>query len=47
MLEPIAPDSEAPGSLIKRLAWFFGIALMSLLVVACVAYVLRGLLFLG
>lgn len=47
-IEPVSPgddDQEAP--LGKRLAWFVGIALVSLLVVAALAYALRGLLLIG
>lgn len=43
--EPL-PDGEPEGPLGKRLVWFVGIALASMLVVAAVAYAMRALLFL-
>ncbi|MEQ9435383.1 hypothetical protein [Hyphomonas sp.] len=43
--EPL-PDNQSEGPLIKRVLWFVGIALISMLVVAAVAYTLRSLLFL-
>lgn len=47
MLEPVGPGSEDEPPLVQRLAWFGGIALVSMLVVAAVAYSLRGLLLIG
>jgi hypothetical protein len=44
--EPL-PDGAPEGPLLKRLGWFAGIALVSMLVVAAVAYAMRALLFLG
>lgn len=44
--EPL-PDNAPEGPLAKRVLWFVGIALVSMLVVAGVAYVLRALLFIG
>ena len=38
------PDTTEPGSLARRLAWFFGIAVASALVTGTVAEVLRFLL---
>lgn len=43
--EPL-PESQPEGPLIKRVLWFVGIALASMLAVAAVAYTLRSLLFL-
>ncbi len=43
--EPVAPANDNQAPLWKRLLWFFGLALVSGLVVAHVAYALRGLLF--
>ncbi|WP_156945402.1 DUF2474 domain-containing protein [Hyphomonas johnsonii] len=45
-VEPL-PDGQPEGPLLKRLAWFVGIALVSVLVVAAVAYTLRAALFIG
>lgn len=48
MLEPVGPgedDDKQP--LAKRLGWFVGISLASMLVVAAVAYALRAVLFIG
>lgn len=47
MLEPVGPGEDDKQPLVKRLGWFFGIAFVSMLVVAAVAYLLRGLLFIG
>ncbi len=47
MLDPVGPGDNGNQPLAKRLAWFFGIALASLLVVAATAYALRALLFIG
>lgn len=49
LIRPNGPDESggSAGPLWKRLAWFIGIALVSVLVVAASAYVLRGLLFMG
>jgi hypothetical protein len=49
LIEPQGPDETGQSSapLWKRLAWFGGIALVSLIVVASVAYVLRGFLLIG
>ena len=44
-VEPL-PDGEPEGPLGKRLVWFVGIALVSMLAVAAVAYAMRALLFL-
>lgn len=44
--EPL-PDGQAEGPLFKRLGWFVGIALVSMLIVAAVAYALRAMLFIG
>jgi len=44
-VEPL-PDDAPEGPLGKRVLWFVGIALVSMLVVAAVAYTLRSLLFL-
>jgi hypothetical protein len=44
-IEPL-PDGEPEGPFVRRLAWFAGIALASMLVVAAVAYSMRTLLFL-
>ncbi|KDA02964.1 MAG: DUF2474 family protein [Alphaproteobacteria bacterium] len=43
--EPL-PDDQPEGPLFKRLGWFVGIAIISMLAVAAVAYLLRTLLFL-
>ncbi|KCZ66479.1 hypothetical protein L53_03930 [Hyphomonas sp. L-53-1-40] len=47
-IDPVQPadDNDEP-PLTKRLIWFVGIALVSMLVVAVVAYTLRGLLLIG
>ena len=46
-IDPVQPgDDNEEAPLGKRLLWFFGIALVSMLVVAVVAYTLRSLLFL-
>jgi len=47
MLEPAGPGEDDHQPLTKRLAWFFGIAAASMLVVAAVAYALRAVLFIG
>lgn len=49
LIEPVGPDEEGGGepSLVRKLAWFAGLALISLSVVAATAYILRGFLFLG
>ena len=44
--EPL-PDGEPEGPLAKRVAWFVGIAIVSMPSVAAVAYALRALLFIG
>lgn len=44
--EPL-PDDQSEGPLVKRLGWFVGIAIVSMLVVAAVAYALRAMLFIG
>lgn len=41
------PEGEGPRSPLKQLGWFFGLALASGAVVIVVAYILRGLLFIG
>lgn len=48
LIEPQGPDEtgEAARPLWRQLLWFAGLALASVSVVAVVAYVLRGLLFL-
>lgn len=44
--EPVEPANDnSSGPVWKKLIWFFGLALVSGLVVALVAYALRGLLF--
>ena len=47
--EPEGPDETGDGSrqLGSSLLWFVGIAAVSVVVVASVAYVLRGLLLIG
>jgi hypothetical protein len=45
-VEPL-PEDAPEGPLAKRIAWFVGIAIVSMLVVAAVAYALRALLFIG
>ncbi len=45
MLEPVGPDEEEHLPFWKRLAWFVGIAVASMLSVAAVAYALRAVLF--
>lgn len=41
------PDENAPDpSVLSKLAWFMGLSLISVTVVAIIAYTLRGLLFL-
>ncbi|MBU2605313.1 MAG: DUF2474 domain-containing protein [Alphaproteobacteria bacterium] len=45
-VEPL-PNGEPEGPLGKRISWFVGIALASMLVVAAVAYAMRALLFIG
>ncbi|MGB3626047.1 MAG: hypothetical protein WA989_09470 [Henriciella sp.] len=50
LIEPVGPDEDGGGgrvSLLRRLAWFAGLALISLSVVAATAYILRGFLLLG
>jgi len=47
MLEPVGPGEDDKQPLARRLAWFFGISLASMLVVATVAYTLRAVLFIG
>ena len=43
IIEP--PDPDAPAApLVRRLAWFFGLALAGALATAAVAYALRALL---
>ena len=46
---PQGPDetNEAGGPLGRRLLWFAGLAVASLIVVAVTAYTLRGLLLIG
>jgi len=46
IIEPEGPpeDGAPPTSLWGRLAWFFGLALVSALTVAAVAYLLRSLI---
>ncbi|WP_339679516.1 hypothetical protein [uncultured Hyphomonas sp.] len=47
-IDPVQPgDDNEEAPLGKRLLWFFGIALVSMLFVAVVAYTLRGLLLIG
>ncbi|MBR9807517.1 MAG: hypothetical protein GYB49_09880 [Alphaproteobacteria bacterium] len=46
-LEPVQPGDDKEEPLGKRLLWFFGIAFVSMLVVAAVAYTLRGFLLIG
>lgn len=47
-IEPVRPEEngEEP-PLAKRLLWFVGIAFVSMLVVAAIAYTLRGFLLIG
>ncbi len=45
MLEPVGPGDDDHQPLVKRLGWFFGIALASMLAVAAIAYALRAVLF--
>lgn len=47
-IDPVQPqeNGEEP-PLAKRLLWFIGIALVSMLVVATIAYTLRGFLLIG
>ncbi|HIG23180.1 MULTISPECIES: DUF2474 domain-containing protein [Henriciella] len=49
LIEPQGPDETggSAGPLWKRLAWFWGIAIVSVTVVAATAYILRGFLFIG
>lgn len=47
MLEPVGPGDDDHQPLAKRLGWFIGIAVVSMLVVASVAYALRAVLFIG
>lgn len=47
MLEPVGPGEDDHQPLVKRLGWFFGIAFVSMLVVAAVAYALRAVLFIN
>ncbi|MEQ8557156.1 MAG: hypothetical protein RIB03_02475 [Henriciella sp.] len=49
LFEPEGPDETGRGAgpVWRRLAWFAGLALMSLAVVAVFAYALRALLFVG
>lgn len=49
LITPQGPDETGrqDGPLWKRLLWFAGLALISLIVVAVTAYVLRSLLFIG
>lgn len=49
LFEPAPPpdDGVEERSLASKIAWFAGLALASGTVVAVVAYVLRGLLFIG
>ena len=49
LIEPQGPDETggSAGPLWKRLAWFWGIALVSVTVVAATASVLRGFRFIG
>lgn len=49
LFEPAPPPEEGAQerSLATRIGWFVGLALASGAVVAVVAYVLRGLLFIG
>lgn len=48
-LEPQGPAGrdEPDGPFARQLAWFGGLMLAGLVVVACSAYVLRALLFIG
>ena len=47
-IEPVQPgDDEQEPPLGKRLLWFVGIAFVSMLVVAALAYTLRGFLLMG
>ncbi|MEM5518410.1 hypothetical protein WNY37_15750 [Henriciella sp. AS95] len=48
LLEPEGPDETGASQrpIGKRLLWFVGLAAASVIVVAVVAYALRGLLFL-
>ncbi len=46
-IEPVQPGDGEEGPLVKRLLWFAGISLVSMMVVAVVAYTLRGFLLMG
>lgn len=47
MVSPIGPNETGETkSPVSKLVWFIGIAALSGSIVACVAYALRGLLFL-
>ncbi len=43
IIEPPEPGAPSP-SLPRRLAWFFGLAILSAGATACVAYLLKALL---
>lgn len=43
-IEPPPGDDERPPPLVYRVSWFFGIALVSMIGVAAVAYALKALL---
>lgn len=43
-IEPPPDDGDPPPPLVYRVSWFFGIALVSTIGVAAVAYALKALL---
>lgn len=49
LIEPVGPHEEkaVESGLSTKLAWFAGLALASLAVVAVTAYILRGFLLMG
>ncbi|WP_169711771.1 hypothetical protein [Henriciella litoralis] len=49
LFEPQGPAEagNAPPPFGRRIAWFAGLALLSLVIVAATAYLLRALLFIG
>jgi hypothetical protein len=48
MIEPVPPPEAADGrGPVRKLAWFVGIAVISALATAAVAYALRALPFMG
>ncbi|MCA8900375.1 MAG: hypothetical protein KDA53_03920 [Hyphomonas sp.] len=45
MLDPVGPGEDDHQPVLVRMSWFAGIALVSVLAVAAVAYALRAVLF--